>query len=145
MFIPFQVAYANNIRVCIAGLVIVGVSTTFDNTSPNMTWNLAPIIIWATVEVNLVTISSKLHSFYLQNTFLTTFSLPPHDPTSLHLHLHLHQPNLISWLRLQQLWSIIRPKSSQEIDPPLHPSERRIKLHAPACRRRRRRKRFHFI
>ncbi|KAH7268875.1 hypothetical protein B0J15DRAFT_390398 [Fusarium solani] len=48
------------ILVCIAGLVIVGVSTTFDNTSPDMTWNLAPIIIWATVEVNLVTISTCL-------------------------------------------------------------------------------------
>ncbi|RSL66825.1 hypothetical protein CEP53_003200 [Fusarium sp. AF-6] len=48
------------ILVCIAGLVIVGVSTTFDNTSPDMTWTLAPIIIWATVEVNLVTISTCL-------------------------------------------------------------------------------------
>ncbi|KAM5341461.1 hypothetical protein ACJ41O_014492 [Fusarium nematophilum] len=48
------------ILVCVAGMVIVGVSTTFDNKSPDMTWNLAPIIIWATVEVNLVTISTCL-------------------------------------------------------------------------------------
>ncbi|KAK7404082.1 hypothetical protein QQX98_010140 [Neonectria punicea] len=48
------------ILVCVAGLVIVGVSTTFDNHSEDMTWNLAPIITWATVEVNLVTISACL-------------------------------------------------------------------------------------
>ncbi|KAH6949744.1 hypothetical protein BKA56DRAFT_714736 [Ilyonectria sp. MPI-CAGE-AT-0026] len=48
------------ILVCVAGLVIDGVSTTFDNKSPDMTWNLAPIIIWATLEVNLVTISTCL-------------------------------------------------------------------------------------
>ncbi|KPM41396.1 hypothetical protein AK830_g5185 [Neonectria ditissima] len=48
------------ILVCVAGLVIVAVSTTFDNHSEDMTWTLAPIITWATVEVNLVTISTCL-------------------------------------------------------------------------------------
>lgn len=42
-----------------------------------MTWNLAPIIIWATVEVNLVTISSKFHSLYLENTFLWRLACLP--------------------------------------------------------------------
>lgn len=42
-----------------AGLVIVNISTKLDNNSLDMTWQLAPVIIWASVEVNLVTISGK--------------------------------------------------------------------------------------
>ncbi|RKL38831.1 hypothetical protein BFJ72_g6961 [Fusarium proliferatum] len=41
------------ILVCVAGLVIVSVSASFDNKSVDMTWQLAPVIIWASVEVNL--------------------------------------------------------------------------------------------
>ncbi|KAF4966174.1 hypothetical protein FZEAL_10681 [Fusarium zealandicum] len=48
------------ILVCVAGLVIVSVSYTFDNDSHDMPWTLSPIITWATVEVNLVTISTCL-------------------------------------------------------------------------------------
>ncbi|CAJ0554602.1 Ff.00g131150.m01.CDS01 [Fusarium sp. VM40] len=46
--------------VCVAGLVIVNISTKLDNNSLDMTWQLAPVIIWASVEVNLVTISACL-------------------------------------------------------------------------------------
>ncbi|KAM0250856.1 hypothetical protein ACHAP5_002074 [Fusarium lateritium] len=45
--------------VCVAGLCIVGISTRLDNESLDMTWHLAPVITWASVEVNLVTVSSK--------------------------------------------------------------------------------------
>ncbi|EXL92600.1 hypothetical protein FOIG_14340 [Fusarium odoratissimum NRRL 54006] len=48
------------ILVCVAGLVIVSVSASFDNKSVDMTWQLAPVIIWASVEVNLVTLSTCL-------------------------------------------------------------------------------------
>ncbi|EWG52121.1 hypothetical protein FVEG_10934 [Fusarium verticillioides 7600] len=48
------------ILVCVAGLVIVSVSASFDNKSVDMTWQLAPVIIWASVEVNLVTVSTCL-------------------------------------------------------------------------------------
>ncbi|KAF5669952.1 L-fucose permease [Fusarium heterosporum] len=48
------------ILVCVAGLVIVSVSTNFDNKSHDMTWQLAPVITWASVEVNLVTVSTCL-------------------------------------------------------------------------------------
>ncbi|ESU09851.1 hypothetical protein FGSG_03377 [Fusarium graminearum PH-1] len=48
------------ILVCVAGLAIVTVSTHFNNKSQDMTYQLAPVIIWASVEVNLVTISTCL-------------------------------------------------------------------------------------
>ncbi|KAF5717932.1 L-fucose permease [Fusarium mundagurra] len=48
------------ILVCVAGLVIVSVSASFDNKSVDITWELAPVIIWASVEVNLVTVSACL-------------------------------------------------------------------------------------
>ncbi|KAF5009726.1 hypothetical protein FDECE_4072 [Fusarium decemcellulare] len=66
------------ILVCVAGLVIVSVSTTFDNTSTDMTYNLAPIIIWASVEVNLVTISACLPTIRPAIIYLFTC----HNPTS---------------------------------------------------------------
>ena len=40
-------------------MVIIVVSTQFDAASEDITWNLAVIIIWASVEVNLVTVSGK--------------------------------------------------------------------------------------
>ncbi|CAG7558271.1 unnamed protein product [Fusarium equiseti] len=46
--------------VCVAGIVIITVATRFNNKSEDMTYQLAPIIIWASVEVNLVTISTCL-------------------------------------------------------------------------------------
>ncbi|KAL4731923.1 hypothetical protein ACLX1H_000920 [Fusarium chlamydosporum] len=48
------------ILVCVAGMVIVTVSTHFNNKSDDMTYQLSTVIIWASVEVNLVTISTCL-------------------------------------------------------------------------------------
>ncbi|KAF4991216.1 hypothetical protein FDECE_14108 [Fusarium decemcellulare] len=48
------------IVVCASGMVIVVVSTSYDDHSDDMTWNLTPIFLWATVEVNLVTVSACL-------------------------------------------------------------------------------------
>ncbi|KAF5007165.1 hypothetical protein FDECE_6475 [Fusarium decemcellulare] len=48
------------ILVCIAGIVIVDVCSKYDITSADLDWNMAPIVLWATVEVNLVTISTCL-------------------------------------------------------------------------------------
>ncbi|KAF4455809.1 hypothetical protein F53441_2008 [Fusarium austroafricanum] len=58
--IAIIVMFMFGILVCVAGLVIVTVSASFDNKSADMTWQLAPVIIWASVEVNLVTISTCL-------------------------------------------------------------------------------------
>ncbi|KAJ4244795.1 hypothetical protein NW762_014372 [Fusarium torreyae] len=64
------------ILVCVAGLVIVSVSTTFDNRSTDMTWQLAPVIIWASVEVNLVTISTCLPTIRPACLYLLTCTNP---------------------------------------------------------------------
>ncbi|KAM0543433.1 hypothetical protein ACHAPJ_012297 [Fusarium lateritium] len=64
------------ILVCVAGLVIVSVSTTFDNKSTDMTWQLAPVIIWASVEVNLVTISTCLPTIRPACLYLLTCTNP---------------------------------------------------------------------
>jgi hypothetical protein len=39
-------------------MVIIVASTQFDATSEDLTWNLVTIVVWASVEVNLVTVSS---------------------------------------------------------------------------------------
>lgn len=47
-------------------MVIIVASTQFDAKSENLTWNLTTIVIWASVEVNLVTVSSKYpRPFYI--------------------------------------------------------------------------------
>ncbi|KAF7561794.1 hypothetical protein G7046_g2331 [Stylonectria norvegica] len=48
------------IFICAAALVIIVESTRMDQASPDITWNLTVIIVWATVEVNLVTVSACL-------------------------------------------------------------------------------------
>lgn len=45
------------IFVCIASVVVLVYSIQYDTASPEMPWNVAPIIIWATVEVNLAIVS----------------------------------------------------------------------------------------
>ncbi|KAL6916802.1 hypothetical protein FSHL1_008525 [Fusarium sambucinum] len=66
------------ILVCVAGIVIVSLSAHFNNKSEDMTYQLAPIIIWASVEVNLVTISTCLPIIRPACLFLMTCT----DPTS---------------------------------------------------------------
>ncbi|KAL9575841.1 hypothetical protein ACKAV7_000004 [Fusarium commune] len=48
------------IIICASGVVIVVVSTWYNDHPDDMTWNLTPIFLWATVEVNLVTVSGTL-------------------------------------------------------------------------------------
>ncbi|KAH6871236.1 hypothetical protein B0T10DRAFT_611294 [Thelonectria olida] len=46
--------------ICAAAIVVIVEATKFDDTSVDLTWNICPIVIWATVEVNLVTVSACL-------------------------------------------------------------------------------------
>ncbi|KAF2489885.1 hypothetical protein BU16DRAFT_544240 [Lophium mytilinum] len=46
--------------VCIASIVVLSESLKYDTSSPEMAWNVAPIIIWATAEVNLAIVSACL-------------------------------------------------------------------------------------
>ncbi|CAJ2504221.1 Uu.00g116150.m01.CDS01 [Anthostomella pinea] len=55
-----MVMFMFGIFICIAGVVVIFVSTRFDPTSTDFTWNVSSIILWATVEVNLVTVSTCL-------------------------------------------------------------------------------------
>ncbi|KAI0134528.1 hypothetical protein BJ170DRAFT_203648 [Xylariales sp. AK1849] len=48
------------IFICIAGIAIVVTSVNFNATSIDLTWNISDIVLWATVEVNLVTVSACL-------------------------------------------------------------------------------------
>jgi hypothetical protein len=45
------------IFVCVASVVVLVYSIQFDTSSIEMPWNVSPIIIWATVEVNLAIVS----------------------------------------------------------------------------------------
>ncbi|KAF5011459.1 hypothetical protein FDECE_2424 [Fusarium decemcellulare] len=46
--------------ICAAAIVVVVSATQFNDKSFDLTWNICPIVIWATVEVNLVTVSACL-------------------------------------------------------------------------------------
>ncbi|KAK9770956.1 putative Integral membrane protein [Seiridium cardinale] len=48
------------IFICVAAVAIIITSVNFDATGIDFTWNITDIVIWATVEVNLVTVSACL-------------------------------------------------------------------------------------
>ncbi|KAF5020318.1 hypothetical protein F66182_7694 [Fusarium sp. NRRL 66182] len=88
------------ILVCVAGIVIVSVSTTFDNSSDDMTWQLSPVIIWASVEVHLVTISSTFPCALLLQICVTdraslSACLPTIRPACLYLFTCTHPVSTI--------------------------------------------------
>lgn len=69
-------------------MVIIVASTQFDAGSEDITWNLSVIIIWASVEVNLVTVSGKPTSSPCPFTNLTNKTpacLPTVRPAFLYL------------------------------------------------------------
>ncbi|KAK9421296.1 hypothetical protein SUNI508_05834 [Seiridium unicorne] len=47
------------IVVCIASIIVLVYSIEYDTTSREISWNIAPIMIWATVEVNLAIVSGN--------------------------------------------------------------------------------------
>jgi hypothetical protein len=47
------------IFVCVASVVVLVFSINYDAKSVDMPWNIAPIIIWASVEVNLAIVSGR--------------------------------------------------------------------------------------
>ncbi|KAH8199712.1 hypothetical protein TruAng_006120 [Truncatella angustata] len=57
--------------VCIASVIVLVYSISYDTNSPEISWNVAPIMIWATVEVNLAVISACLPM--LRPIFLKVF------------------------------------------------------------------------
>ncbi|KAM5347620.1 hypothetical protein ACJ41O_007444 [Fusarium nematophilum] len=70
------VMFTFGIFICAAAMVIIVASTQYDPTSEDMTWNLCTIVIWATVEVNLVTVSACLPTVRPACLFLFTCTHP---------------------------------------------------------------------
>ncbi|XEV01417.1 hypothetical protein FSHL1_011303 [Fusarium sambucinum] len=58
--IGISLMFVFGIVICISAMVIIVASTQFDAASENLTWNLTTIVVWASVEVNLVTVSTCL-------------------------------------------------------------------------------------
>ncbi|WAO97032.1 Hypothetical protein NCS54_01473600 [Fusarium falciforme] len=46
--------------ICGAAIVVIVAARRFNDKSPDLTWNICTIVIWATVEVNLVNVSACL-------------------------------------------------------------------------------------
>ncbi|KAF3026476.1 hypothetical protein E8E14_012940 [Neopestalotiopsis sp. 37M] len=64
------------IFICIAAVGIIITSVNFDAASVDLSWNITDIVIWATVEVNLVTVSSCLPTVRPAFTFFFGRFLP---------------------------------------------------------------------
>jgi len=58
--IGIAVVFMFGFFICFAGIMIVYESTRFDTTSIDLTWNIEPIVTWATVELNMVVVSTSL-------------------------------------------------------------------------------------
>ncbi|KAL6352497.1 hypothetical protein LRP88_14264 [Fusarium phalaenopsidis] len=71
-----MVMFLFGIIICVAAMVIIVASTKFDNTSEDMTWNLSTIVICASVEVNLVTVSACLPTVRPACIYLFTCTHP---------------------------------------------------------------------
>ncbi|KAJ4179021.1 hypothetical protein NW755_012759 [Fusarium falciforme] len=71
-----MVMFLFGIIICVAAMVIIVASTEFDDTSDDMTWNLSTIVIWASVEVNLVTVSACLPTVRPACIYLFTCTHP---------------------------------------------------------------------
>ncbi|KXJ94979.1 hypothetical protein Micbo1qcDRAFT_200436 [Microdochium bolleyi] len=58
--VAIAVVFMFGFFICFAGIMIIFESTRFDATSIDLTWNIEPIVTWATVEVNMVVVSTSL-------------------------------------------------------------------------------------
>lgn len=47
----------NECSICAAAIRLIVAARVFDDKSPDVTWNICEIVIWATVEVNLINVS----------------------------------------------------------------------------------------
>ncbi|KAG9257235.1 uncharacterized protein F5Z01DRAFT_459920 [Emericellopsis atlantica] len=51
--------------ICAAGIRLIVAARVFDDHSPDLTWNICDIVIWATVEVNLINVSGRFPTSFL--------------------------------------------------------------------------------
>uniref|UniRef100_A0A0D2YHQ2 Rhodopsin domain-containing protein n=1 Tax=Fusarium oxysporum (strain Fo5176) TaxID=660025 RepID=A0A0D2YHQ2_FUSOF len=62
--------------ICAAGIRLIVAARVFDDTSPDLTWNIVTIVVWATVEVNLINVSASLPVIRPACTFIFTCTNP---------------------------------------------------------------------
>lgn len=55
---------ANKCSICAAAIRLIVAARVFDGTSPDLTWNICDIVIWATVEANLINVSGMFRSHF---------------------------------------------------------------------------------
>ncbi|KAJ4175541.1 hypothetical protein NW759_017451 [Fusarium solani] len=71
-----MVMFLFGIIICVAAMAIIVASNEYDNTSEDITWNLSTLAIWASVEVNLVTVSACLPTVRPACIYLFTCTHP---------------------------------------------------------------------
>ncbi|KAF4970074.1 hypothetical protein FSARC_2820 [Fusarium sarcochroum] len=74
--IGIMLMFVFGIVICASAMVIIVASTQFDAESEDLTWNLCTIVIWASVEVNLVTVSTCLPTIRPAALYLFTCTNP---------------------------------------------------------------------
>ncbi|KAK0385633.1 hypothetical protein NLU13_6810 [Sarocladium strictum] len=62
--------------ICAAAIRLIVAARVFDDTSADLTWNICDIVIWATVEVNLINVSASLPIIRPAVTFIFTCANP---------------------------------------------------------------------
>jgi len=62
--------------ICAAAIRLIVAARVFDDHSPDLTWNICDIVIWATVEVNLINVSASLPTIRPACTFIFTCTHP---------------------------------------------------------------------
>ena len=68
--------------ICAAAIRLIVAARVFDDKSADITWNICDIVIWATVEVNLINVSGTYLSTSVttSNSNMTIASLPTIRP-----------------------------------------------------------------
>ncbi|PNP61282.1 hypothetical protein FNYG_13968 [Fusarium nygamai] len=74
--IGIMLMFLFGIVICASAMVIIVASTQFDAASEDLTWNLVTIVVWASVEVNLVTVSTCLPTVRPAILYLFTCTNP---------------------------------------------------------------------
>lgn len=62
--------------ICAAAIRLIVAARVFNDKSPDLTWNICDIVIWATVEVNLINVSASLPTIRPAVTFIFTCTNP---------------------------------------------------------------------
>ncbi|KAF5027009.1 hypothetical protein F66182_884 [Fusarium sp. NRRL 66182] len=62
--------------ICAAAIKVIVAARVFNDKSVDLTWNICDIVIWATVEVNLINVSASLPTIRPACTFIFTCTHP---------------------------------------------------------------------